>query len=276
MHIWTCLTLVLLLAHEGNAVEPERDDSSPIRLMRESRDVESRIPEEKLGGFYHEFTLKSRSELERHFFDSANPLQMQFFELRRNDPDQYLVSRSYVSSALKYSLREMVVAAPLVEETQEWLGGFIRGVIGNTTEEKVEMNSRPELSYSEATWRQTVKDERFLWGVRLFRWPNPYAYVSGKLGHLDGEEIVLWHVRYYLHEFKGQRVEALVSMPLPEDFYISAGLLYAPTPEYKQVGRLCVGTVRLEKWFADRAGAIFAGVELYNKLDVSVGFYHDF
>lgn len=265
--------ILLLLAREGSAAESERADM----LIGQSRlkEMPLRIPEH-WEDFYQRVAGMSRNKFENLFFDRANPLRMRIHDLSTTDPNNFLVSKGYVTSSLKYAFREIAVDTAFVQNSEDWLRGFVEGVVGNTSEEQFGIAETAQLQYSEESWRQKIRNENFLWGARLFRWPNPYVYVSGKLGHMDGEEIALWHIRYYLKEFRGQRVEALVSLPLPEKFFLSSGMVYSPIDDYRRLGRMYVATLRLEKWFKNRAGAMFFGVELYKKLDITTGFFKEF
>lgn len=246
----------------------------PLKLLMDARprEVPFQMPE-SYNDFYGQFTTNSRSRLEIRVRDLENPIRVRIEDM--HDPTLPIVGKGQVIGSMKTALREIVVDTSFVQDSQDWFRDLVEGAIGNTEEEEITVAKGPMLQYSEATWRQETT-HKVKWGIRPLRWPDPYVYVSGRLGHYEGEDIFVWHVRYHLHKFTGQRVEMLVSKPLPEKFYLTSGIIYATDKDFRNAGHVYLGTLRIEKWFTEDRGAVFAGVEFDNKLNLVAGYYYAF
>ena len=253
----------------------EKNHAADLQFSSQRREVPYEMPEEG-SDFLSRFSIMSRDRFEHRSFDFANPFRMRMYDLSLIDPNDPIISAGQIGGSMKFALREIAVDTAFVQDSEEWFKNLFEGTIGNLDEEEVTIAGSPHLQYSEESWRRGMKKGPIKWGVRLLRWPDPYVYVSGRMGHYDGQEILVWHLRYYLEKFKGQRVEALLSMPLPEDFFLSVGMVYSPDREIDVLERIYVGTLRLEKWFAKKQGAIFVGAEVYKEMSLTAGCFFTF
>lgn len=248
------LFLCLLYAREGRCESPNEELPAEFGLIEPAsrvRELPVDLPEES-DDFFYRFASKSKDRLSLRLHDAINPMQVWDRELSpTNSP---IVRINFVTSSMKYAIREMAVDTYLVENMRGWFRDFVRGAFGNTEEEDVSIVDRPSLQYSEETWRQEIKRHDLKWGIRLLRWPDPYAYVSGRLGRHDGQEIFLWHLRYYFREFEEHKIEALFSMILPYNSSLSTGIVFSAEKRYREIGSMYFGTVSIDKWFSKRWG----------------------
>ena len=125
------LVLFLLLVREVTAGESERTDPPipEVKLQMDTRQREMPQLLDKNDSFYQQFTTNSRIKLEYRIRDIANPIGVRLNEM--SDPTRPLMGMGKVTGAMKSSLREMVVATPLIEDSQDWLREFVQGMIGN-------------------------------------------------------------------------------------------------------------------------------------------------
>jgi hypothetical protein len=284
----TIVLAFLLTQGVAHAVD-NLDVPKPIGLELDSRlrEVPITIPEQL--DFDKEFYTRTRDRMEYRFYDKLNPVRVQLNNL--NDPERNLISQSQVLTAMNHSFRqmaaEMVLETPYVQKQLEWMeykldkaGKIVRrllvSLISYSPEQDVDIMHDPAFQYSEHELRgQTGKLSPYGFGAR---WPDPYVYLGTRIGHYDGQDLFFAYLRFHSVKMESYRVEALITKPLPMKFDLSAGIEYSPHENYRRLGRVTLGKLKLEKLLGDdpSMGVFVASVAFANKTSFLVSYQKPF